>query len=211
MVRIKLYTIDGTTKGELTLDESLFSVKVNAALVHEAVVAQTANARASIAHTKTRGEVAGTGKKPWKQKGTGRARHGSRRSPIWSGGGITFGPRNDRNFGVKMNDKARRKALAMVLTDKVTHERLIAVDQLPIEDGKTQQLIKVLSLLPASGKKTLIVTTPENKLVSRAARNAQGISTIPANTLNIVDLLRFDYILMTEAAVTMVTDIYKRN
>jgi len=210
MVRVKLYTTEGTTKGELTLDESLFSVKVNAALVHEAVVAQTANARAAIAHTKTRGEVAGTGKKPWKQKGTGRARHGSRRSPIWIGGGITFGPRNDRNFGVKMNDKARRKALAMVLSDKVTHERLVAIDNLLLEDGKTKQLISVLNKLPTAGKKTLIVTTPENKTVSRAARNVPEISTMPANTLNIVDLLRFDYVLMTEAAVAMVTDIYKR-
>ncbi|PJE76636.1 50S ribosomal protein L4 [Candidatus Uhrbacteria bacterium CG10_big_fil_rev_8_21_14_0_10_48_16] len=211
MVRVKLYTTDGKTKGELTLDESLFSVKVNAALVHEAVVAQTSNGRKAIAHTKTRGEVAGSGKKPWKQKGTGRARHGSRRSPIWIGGGITFGPRNDRSFGVKMNDKARRKALAMVLSDKVTHERLIAVDQLLLEEGKTKQLVEVLNNLPTSGKRTLIVTTPENKTVSRAARNLQEIETIPANTLNIVDLLRFDYVLITEPAVAMVTDIYKRN
>lgn len=211
MVRVKLYTTDGKTKGELTLDESLFSVKVNAALVHEAVVAQTSNGRKAIAHTKTRGEVAGSGKKPWKQKGTGRARHGSRRSPIWIGGGITFGPRNDRSFGVKMNDKARRKALAMVLSDKVTHERLIAVDQLLLEEGKTKQLAEVLNNLPTSGKRTLIVTTPENKTVSRAARNLQEIETIPANTLNIVDLLRFDYVLITEPAVAMVTDIYKRN
>jgi len=209
MARVTLYSIDGSKKGELTLDDSLFGVKVNPALVHEAIVAQTAGSRAAIAHTKTRGEVAGTGKKPWKQKGTGRARHGSRRSPIWSGGGITFGPRSDRNFAVKMNRQARRKALAMVLSDKVANDRFVAVEHLNGE-GKTKELSQTLGRLPTAGKKILIVTTPENKLVSRAARNIPEISTIPANALNIVDLLRFEYVLITEPAVAMVTQMYKR-
>ncbi|KKR03772.1 MAG: 50S ribosomal protein L4 [Candidatus Uhrbacteria bacterium GW2011_GWF2_39_13] len=211
MARITLYTNDGSSKGELLLDDALFGVKINPALVHEAVVMQTANARTAIAHTKTRGEVAGTGKKPWKQKGTGRARHGSRRSPIWIGGGITFGPRNDRNFSLKMNRKARRKALAMVLTDKLTSERLVAVDDLDVEEGKTKQLVKTLAYLPLTGKKTLIVTTPEHKIISRAARNIPNVETLPANALNIVDLLRFDCLLMTESAITMITEIYKKN
>ncbi|TAL51118.1 50S ribosomal protein L4 [Patescibacteria group bacterium] len=209
MARVTLYSIDGSKKGDLTLEDSLFGVKVNPALVHEAIVAQTAGSRAAIAHTKTRDEVTGTGKKPWKQKGTGRARHGSRRSPIWSGGGITFGPRSDRNFAVKINRQARRKALAMVLSDKVANDRLVAVENLT-GDGKTKELSQTLGRLPTAGKKTLIVTTPENKLVSRAARNIPKISTIPANALNIVDLLRFDYVLITEPAVAMVTQIYKR-
>ena len=209
MARVTLYSIDGSKKGELTLDDSLFGVKVNPALVHEAIVAQTAGSRAAIAHTKTRGEVAGTGKKPWKQKGTGRARHGSRRSPIWSGGGITFGPRSDRNFAVKMNRQARRKALAMVLSDKVANDRFVAVEHLNGE-GKTKELSQILGRLPTSGKKILIVTTPENKIVSRAARNIPEISTIPANALNIVDLLRFEYVLITEPAIAMVTQMYKR-
>jgi large subunit ribosomal protein L4 len=210
MASVTLYTQDGSSKGTLTLDESLFGVSVNPALVHEAVVAQTANSRSAIAHTKTRGEVAGTGKKPWKQKGTGRARHGSRRSPIWSGGGITFGPRSNRNFSVKINKQARRKALAMVLSDKVANDRFIAVDQFVSDEGKTKELVGMLTKLPSSGKKTLIVTTPENTLIRRAAHNLPGITTIPANTLNIVDLLRYEYVLMTEPAVVMVTDIYKR-
>lgn len=209
MARVILYSIDGSKKGELTLEDSLFAVKVNPALVHEAIVAQTASSRAPIAHTKTRGEVAGTGKKPWKQKGTGRARHGSRRSPIWSGGGITFGPRSDRNFAVKINRQARRKALAMVLSDKVANNRFIAVEHLNGK-GKTKELSQTLGRLPVAGKKILIVTTPENKLVSRAARNIPEISTIPANALNIVDLLRFEYVLITEPAVAMVTQMYKR-
>jgi large subunit ribosomal protein L4 len=210
MARVTLYSIDGNKKGDLNLEDSLFAVKINPALVHEAIVAQTAASRSPIAHTKTRADVAGTTKKPWKQKGTGRARHGSRRSPIWIGGGITFGPRSDRNFEVKMNKQARRKALAMVLSDKVASERFIAVEDFQ-GDGKTKALSQTLGRLPAAGKKTLIVTTPENKMVSRAARNLPGVSTLPANALNIVDLLRFDYVLMTEPAVTMVTAIYKRS
>lgn len=209
MARVILYSNDGSTKGELVLDADLFGVKVNPVLVHEAVVAQTAGARNPIAHTKTRAEVAGTTKKPWKQKGTGRARHGSRRSPIWVGGGITFGPRSDRNFEVKMNKQARRKALAMVLSDKVVNEKFIAVDELK-GDGKTKQLSLTLSRLPGAGKKVLIVTTPENKAVHRAARNIQKVSSLPANALNIVDLLSFEYVLMTESAVEMVTRMYKR-
>lgn len=209
MARVILYSIDGKQKGELTLEDSLFGVKVNPALVHEAVVAQTAASRSPIAHTKTRADVQGTTKKPWKQKGTGRARHGSRRSPIWIGGGITFGPRSDRNFEVKMNKQARRKALAMVLSDKVASEKFIAVDDLKGE-GKTKELAQALRRLPMAGKKTLIVTTPENKLVSRAARNIPEVSTLPANALNIVDLLSFEYVLMTEPAVAMVTQMYKR-
>lgn len=209
MARVILYSTDGNKKGELTLEDSLFNVKVNPALVHEAVVAQTTASRSPIAHTKTRADVVGTGKKPWKQKGTGRARHGSRRSPIWSGGGITFGPRCDRNFKVKINKQARRKALAMVLSDKVANEKFIVVDDLKGE-GKTRELSQTLSRLSTSGKKTLIVTTPENKLVGRAARNIPQVSSLPANALNIVDLLSFEYVLMTEPAVAMVTQMYKR-
>lgn len=211
MASVTLYSADGSKKGDLSLDDKLFAVSVNAALVHEAVVAQSANSRTAVAHTKTRGEVAGTGKKPWKQKGTGRARHGSRRSPIWSGGGITFGPRQNRNFGVKMNKQARRKALAMVLSDKVASERFVAVDQLVSEEGKTKALLSVLNNLPSAGKKTLIVTTPDNKMISRAAQNLPNIATLPANALNVVDLLSYEFVVMSEPAVAMATDIYKRS
>jgi large subunit ribosomal protein L4 len=210
MASVTLYTIDGSKKGELNLDDRLFAVEVNPALVHEAVVAQTANARVAIAHTKTRANVAGTGKKPWKQKGTGRARHGSRRSPIWSGGGITFGPTKARNFSVKMNKKARRKALAMVLSDKVSNENLIGLDALNLSEGKTKELQSALEKLPLTGKKTLIVTVPENKMVARAAQNIENVNTVPANALNVVDLLRNQNVIMTEAAVEMVSKIYNR-
>jgi large subunit ribosomal protein L4 len=205
-----MYNTKGESQGQLKLDDGLFGVKVNPSLVHQAVVTQEANSRVAIAHTKTRADVAGTGKKPWKQKGTGRARHGSRRSPIWIGGGITFGPRSDRNFSLKMNKIARRAALAMVLSDKVANGKLVALDVLVIEDGKTKTLSGVLKKLPLTGKNTLVITEPANKGVARAAKNARGVETLPANCLNVVDLLRFDQVVITLPALEVVMTLYKR-
>ncbi len=211
MALISLYNSQGEIVGNMTLEPSLFDVKVSKALVHEAVVAQTSNSREAIAHTKDRSEVAGSSKKPWKQKGTGRARHGSTKSPIWIGGGITFGPRNDRNFSVKMNKKAHRKALAMVLSDKVANNRFIAVDSLILPEGKTKELIHVLSKLPSTGKKTLIVLPPDQKTVAKAAQNLKGIQTMPSNTLNVVDLLKTDYVVVSKEAVELISLMYKRS
>lgn len=210
MARVTLYNQDGKEVGQIELDASLFDVEIQPALVHEAVIAQTANARVAVAHTKNRGEVAGTGKKPWKQKGTGRARHGSRRSPIWVGGGITFGPRNDRNFSVKLNKKARRKALAMVLSDKVQDGKLIAVEQLKAEAGKTKTLGALLKKLPISTKKTLILVEPTNREVSTAARNLQHVTTLPINALNIVDLLKPASLVISKDGIDVLTQLYKR-
>jgi large subunit ribosomal protein L4 len=210
MARVALYNQEGKETGQIELDPSLFDVEVNTALVHEAVVAQMANAREAIAHTKDRSEVAGTGKKPWKQKGTGRARHGSRRSPLWIGGGITFGPRNDRNFSMKINKKARRKALAMALTDKVKSGNFIAVEQLRLEDGKTKQLSALLKHLPINGKRTLILVEPTNRSVSIAAQNLSNIQTLPINALNIVDLLKKPNVLISKEGIDLLTQIYKR-
>ncbi len=205
-----MYNQEGAEVGKLDLSASLFEVEVNPALVHEAVIAQEANAREAIAHTKTRGEVRGGGRKPWKQKGTGRARHGSRRSPIWSGGGITFGPRSIRNFAKKMNRKARRKALAMVLSDKLTSEKIIAVESLKFDEAKTKNLAAVLAKLPSSGKKTLVITTPENKTASVAAKNLEKVNTLPAHALNVVDLLKNEYVVVTKAAIEVLTQTYNR-
>lgn len=213
MALISLYNIEGNKVGSLELAKSLFDVPVNEALIHEAVVAQQANSRESIAHTLTRGEVAGSSKKPWKQKGTGRARHGSTKSPIWIGGGITFGPRNDRNFTLKINKKAKRKALAMVLSDKVAQNRFIAVDDLRIQDGKTKALANLLKKLPSPSKKTgkiLIVLPPSEKEIAKAAKNLKRVETIPTNTLNVVDLLNTDTVLISKAAIEMITQTYKR-
>ena len=209
MAEVTLYKVDGTKAGSVTLDESLFNVVVNNALVHEAAVHQKAKTRVAIAHTKGRGEVRGGGKKPWKQKGTGRARHGSRRSPIWVGGGITFGPTKERNFSTQMNRKARRKAFAMVLTDKVAHDCFVAVEEIGANDGKTKALQGLLNKLPVAKKKTLIVLDTENKDVVRAAQNIQNVTTIPVHCLNIVDLLSYEYVLIGKATIDTLTNIYK--
>jgi len=210
MAKVTLYNMEGKAVGELELMPSLFEVKGSSALVHEAVVAQQANSREVVAHTKGRGEVAGTGKKPWKQKGTGRARHGSRRSPIWVGGGITFGPTKDRNFSVKMNRKTRRKALAIVLSDKLASEKFVAVEAMDIPEGKTKMLAGALKKLPMTGKKTLIVLEPENRMASRAARNIPTVTTLPANSLNIVDLLSHDTVVASRGAIDFIQKTYKR-
>jgi large subunit ribosomal protein L4 len=210
MAVVSLLNTKGEKVGSLTLEASLFDVKMNPALIHEAVVAQQANSREAIAHTKTRGEVAGSSKKPWKQKGTGRARHGSTKSPIWVGGGITFGPRNDRNFSLKINKRAKRKALAMILSEKVSSDRFVAIDELNLKDGKTKELGMILKNLPISKKKTLIVLPPAQKDVAIAAQNMKGVVTMPANTLNVVDLLKADVVLISKEAIDMVTQTYKR-
>ncbi len=184
-----MYNKTGKVVGSVDLNDSLFGVEVNQALVHEAVVTQKANARALLAHTKDRSEVRGGGKKPWRQKGTGRARHGSRRSPIWSGGGITFGPSNKRNFVRKMNKKARRKALFMTLSDKVANNAFIVVDDLSTE-GKTKEVSALLKALPRIGKRTLLVTKPENMNVRRAAKNILFTQSIAPNSVNVVDVLK---------------------
>lgn len=210
MASVTLYNANGESVGKIDLEPTLFDVEVKPELVHEAVVAQTANTRDVISHTKDRSEVRGGGRKPWKQKGTGRARHGSRRSPIWSGGGITFGPRSIRNFSKKMNRKARRKALAMVLSDKVTNEKLIAVEALNFDEGKTKQLADVLAKLPSAGKKALVITAPENKTVAKAAQNLPGVESFPANALNVIALLRFEYVVVTKPALEVITKLYNR-
>ena len=211
MAKVILYNQEGAKVGDLALDPSLFEVKLNPSLVHEAVVAQNANSRVVTAHTKDRGEVAGTGKKPWKQKGTGRARHGSRRSPIWVGGGVTFGPRKERNFSVKMNRSARRKALAMVLTDKVMHDAFVAVDSLELSEAKTKRVALMLKKLPLSGKKTLIVLEPENRAVVRAAKNLPRVTTISAASLNVVDLITHENVVASRSAIEALTKTYKRS
>ena len=198
MTKVSLYNAQGTASGELELNESHFAVPVNSGLVHEAVIAQQANARHPIAHTKTRGEVRGGGKKPWKQKGTGRARHGSIRSPIWVGGGITFGPRNERNFGVKINRKAKKKALFMVLSDKLSHNHLIAVEK--FEGKKTKDLVALTKALPAERTILYVIPSSRPELV-RAARNLKNVFITTANSLNVLDVLKYDTIVFEAEAI----------
>ncbi|MDO8667620.1 MAG: 50S ribosomal protein L4 [bacterium] len=146
-LKIKIYNQDAEAAGEMELSSKVFGVKVNEALVHQAVVTQMANERKVIAHTKTRSEVRGGGKKPWAQKGTGRARHGSSRSPIWKGGGVTFGPRNDRNFKMRINKKMKQGAMLMVLSDKLASDHLVVLDKFSITEFKTKFFNQILANL----------------------------------------------------------------
>lgn len=208
MATVKLYNLKGDVVGDLKLSEKIFDVKPNVALINEASVAQQSNSRVAIAHTKTRGDVRGGGKKPWKQKGTGRARHGSTRSPIWKGGGVTFGPRKDRTYDVKINKKARRQAICMVLSDRVAEQKFVALDELVIDGGKTKLLAGGLKNLPSTGKSILLVIDPKNIAARRAAQNVPKVTTIAPNSLNVRDLLRYPFIVAPKAEIETITKTF---
>ena len=170
MKKYPVYNINAEKIKEVELNPKIFEVPVKEAVVHQVAVAQMANARKNIAHTKTRGEVRGGGVKPWRQKGTGRARHGSNRSPIWVGGGITFGPTKEKNFVKKVNKKMRRKAIFMCLTDKINNNLLILLDKLDLENGKTKDIIKVIQNL-----KELLKLEPIKKKENKKTPETQKI------------------------------------
>ncbi len=196
-MHIPIYNQSGVKIGEHELDAKVFGLKVSPVVVHQVLVAQLANARAPLAHTKMRGEVSGGGKKPWKQKGTGRARHGSIRSPLWRGGGVVFGPRNERNFEQKVNKKMKKKAVFMCLSDKVAFQKLIALDSLDLADGKTKTFVKLLNSLPVGGKKVLVGLGAPNKNVMAGAKNLKQVWATDAGSLNVRDLLKYEYLLIT--------------
>jgi len=209
MAKVKVYNQKGEAAGDIELAKDIFEVEVNPNLVHEAVVIQQANSRQVIAHAKDRSEVRGGGRKPWRQKGTGRARHGSTRSPIWRTGGVTFGPSKDQNFERKMNKKAKRKALAMTLSDKVAHDRFVVVDSLELPEAKTKVFVSIQEALPVAGKKTLVVINPDNTNLKRAVKNVPKVDVIGAKSLNVVDILAHDYVLISKDAVELVNETYK--
>lgn len=208
-VKVPVYKMDGTSAGEMELNPKIFEVKVNGALIQQAVVAQQANSRVAIAHTKTRGEVRGGGKKPWRQKGTGRARHGSIRSPIWKGGGVTFGPRSERNFSLHMNAKAKQRALFMTLSDKAQNGKLVVLESLELPKIQTRALATMLKTLKLN-KTVLTVLIKQDPTLWKSARNLPKVTTAPVNSLNVVDVLQHDTLLMPKAAVEALATIYKR-
>lgn len=207
MPKVKVFTLDGKESGTHQLPDRIFGVKVAPAVVQQAVLAQRANSRTAIAHTQTRGEVRGGGKKPWRQKGTGRARHGSIRSPIWKGGGVTFGPRSDRNFSQKINRKTKQRALFMALSDKVAANHLVLVETLKLEPPKTKIFAGILKKLPL-GKSVLVVLPGKDDQVVRSSRNIPGVTSIRADSLNILDVLQHVSILMPTTAVAALEKTY---
>jgi large subunit ribosomal protein L4 len=206
----KIYTRDGAESGSLELPESVFGVAWNPDLVHEVVVGMQANSRAGTAHTKDRSEVRGGGAKPWKQKGTGRARHGSRRSPIWTGGGVTFGPRNEKIFSVKINKKVKTKALACVLSKKLADNEVFFVDSLAMEAPKTKDAKAVIAAL-AKGTGTeslatkrknaaIVVLADRSQATEKSFRNFGNMEVVMAKDINPVELLTYKYVVVADAA-----------
>lgn len=209
MPKVPVYNIEGKETSTISLPDAMFGVKINPALVQQAIVTHQANHRHVLAHTKTRPEVRGGGRKPWRQKGTGRARHGSIRSPIWRGGGVTFGPRKNRNFSIKMNAKARRKALFMVLSDKVNDKQLVVVDGLQFEKPKTKDLVAILKKLPV-GKKSLIVIPGASPEIRKSARNLPSVETIRADSINIFALLKFQSLIILKPSVKVLLSTFQK-
>lgn len=199
-MKVTVYNQEGKEAGEMTLPKEVFQVPMNADLVHQVVISYTANQRQNSAHTKNRGEVRGGGRKPWRQKGTGRARVGSIRSPLWKGGGVTFGPRNEKVFTKTIPVKMRRKALYMVLSEKAKSNLLLVLDTMDMEKPKTKLMAQMIAKLPGSNESRLVVTT-QGKNVFLAARNIKKTGVLEARNLNIVDLLNYKYVLVSKDGI----------
>ncbi len=206
-MKVPVYSIDGKTVGEQELSKTLFGVTPDPGLVHEAFREISLGSRQVLAHTKTRGEVRGGGKKPWKQKGTGRARHGSIRSPIWKGGGVVFGPRSNHSFAIKMNRKAKQKALLMCLSDKVNSEQLVLLDMVP-ETLKTKTVELFILSLPFSSKKTLIALGREEKGAAKAMGNIRSVGVLGATHLNVKDLLNYPNLVVSKKGMEELEKVY---
>lgn len=205
---VNTYNQKGENVGQTRLPSEVFGVKMNQDLVYQVAIAQGANRRQGTAHAKGRGDVRGGGRKPWRQKGTGRARHGSRRSPIWKGGGVTFGPTKERNYKKKVNKKARRLALLMVLSEKAKNDQLVVMDDLKLEKPKTKLFTEILKALPSAGKKALIALPGAEKNLVLAARNITGIATMEAKDLNCLDLLSVKYLILPKESIKVIKETF---
>lgn len=213
-MKIKVYNQTAEFVHDLEVSDKIFGVKSNPELLHQAVVTQMGNERQVLADTKDRSEVRGGGKKPWKQKGTGRARVGSSRSPIWTGGGVTFGPTSDRNFSKKINKKMKQKAILMALSDKLVNGTLVILDELKMEEFKTKKFNEVLTaieskILNNERRNILIINDSKDEKIKYSARNLKGTEIINLENINIVELLKFKNLLLTEAAVKTLEERYK--
>ena len=206
MPKVALYDITGSQIGDVELSDDIFGVKVNTHVMYEAVKNYLANQRQGTQSAKTRGEVRGGGRKPWRQKGTGRARQGSIRAPQWIGGGVVFAPK-PRDYSYKLPKKIKRLALKSALSSKVRDNEIIVVDSLVLDKPKTKDMVKILSNLKA-GKKTLVVIPERDENVILASRNIPGVKTAYVNTINVYDILNCDYFLITKDAVNKVEEVY---
>ena len=205
MANVSVYNMEGKEVGTIELNDAVFGVEVNEHLVHMAVVQQLANNRQGTQKAKTRSEVSGGGRKPWRQKGTGHARQGSTRSPQWAGGGVVFAP-VPRDYSFKMNKKEKRAALKSVLTSKVQENKFIVLDELKLAEVKTKEMKKVLDNLKVNNALVIIGDDSEN--VALSARNIAGVQTASVNTINVFDMLKYNTIIATKSSVASIEEVY---
>ena len=206
MPKIDVYNMEGKKVSDVELNDNVFGIEPNEAIVHSVLVNYLANQRQGTQSTKTRSEVSGGGRKPWRQKGTGRARQGSIRAPQWVKGGIALGPR-PRSYKYTVNKKERRLAIRSVLSSKVLENELVVVDSLPLNDIKTKEMVKALSNLKVEGK-ALIMLPEKNEKVQKSARNIEGVKTTLVETINVYDLLKYNKLVVTEDAVKKLEEVY---
>ena len=205
MANVAIYNMEGKEVGTMELNDAVFGVEINEHLVHLAAVSQLANKRQGTQKAKTRSEVSGGGRKPWRQKGTGHARQGSTRAPQWTGGGVVFAP-VPRDYTVKMNKKEKRAALNSALTSRVQESKLVVVDELKFDEIKTKKMQGVLNALNV--KKALIVLKDNDQNVLLSARNIADVRTVLTSTLNVFDILKYDTVVVTKAAVENIEEVY---
>jgi len=206
-MKVAVYNQQGKEIGQTLLPKEIFDVEVNHDLIHQVAVSQMANRRKVISHTKDRGEVKGGGRKPWRQKGTGRARHGSIRSPLWKGGGVTFGPTKERVFKKGINKKMKRKALFMVLSAKAKDNLLLILDKIVLEQPKTKLITEVFKRFSLKGSSLVILPQKEKDLI-RASKNIPQVETILAKDLNALDLLSFKNLIVLKDSIKAIKDTF---
>ena len=205
MANVSVYNIEGKEVGKIDLSDAVFGVEVNEHLVHMAVVSQLANNRQGTQKAKTRSEVSGGGRKPWRQKGTGHARQGSTRAPQWTGGGVVFAP-VPREYSFKMNKREKRAALKSALTSRVEENKFIVIDEINFEEAKTKNFANILKSLDVS--KALVVLEDDNKNAELSARNIADIKTAKTNTINVYDILKYNTVITTKAVVAKIEEVY---
>ena len=205
MANVSVYNIEGKEVGKIDLSDAVFGVEVNEHLVHMAVVSQLANNRQGTQKAKTRSEVSGGGRKPWRQKGTGHARQGSTRAPQWTGGGVVFAP-VPRDYSFKMNKREKRAALKSALTSRVEENKFIVIDEINFEEAKTKNFANILKSLDVS--KALVVLEDDNKNAELSARNIADVKTAKTNTINVYDILKYNTVIATKAVVAKIEEVY---
>lgn len=205
MANVSVYNIEGKEVGKIDLSDAVFGVEVNEHLVHMAVVSQLANNRQGTQKAKTRSEVSGGGRKPWRQKGTGHARQGSTRAPQWTGGGVVFAP-VPRDYSFKMNKREKRAALKSALTSRVEENKFIVIDEINFEEAKTKNFANILKNLDVS--KALVVLEDDNKNAELSARNIVDVKTAKTNTINVYDILKYNTVITTKAVVAKIEEVY---